>query len=131
MKTISTLFHSLGLCLLLGATNAYADIALESDQQISGTWRLEFQKKNQDNAKVTERSDTWVIGGGKLAIKGIVHDGKNTYDSVPANYKVEDGLFKVALGRPGKFDIYSLVERSGDVMVLKDRMGVFYHFKKK
>lgn len=131
MKTTSTLLHALGLCLLLGATTAYADIALESDQQIVGTWRLEFQKKDQNNAKVTERSDTWVIEGGKLAIKGIVHDGKHTYDSVPANYKIEEGLFKVALGRPGKFDIYSLIERSNDEMVLKDKMGVFYHFKKK
>lgn len=131
MKTKFTLLRSVGLCLLLGVTTAYADIALESDKQITGTWRLEYSKKNLDTAKITERSDTWIIEGGKLLVKGIVHDGKNTYDSVPTNYTVEEGLFKVALGRPGKFDVYSLTERNGDVMVLKDKMGVFYHFKKK
>jgi hypothetical protein len=47
------------------------------------------------------------------------------------NYKIEEGLFKVALGRPGKFDSYTLISRTADAMVLKDRMGVFYHFKKK
>jgi hypothetical protein len=131
MKTITTLRHTLGLCLLLGVSSVYADIALESDKQIVGTWRLEFQKKNQDSTKVTERSDTWVIEGGKLTVKGIVHDGKHTYDSEPVKYVVEDGLLKVALGRPGKFDTYALIEQSADAMVLKDKMGVFYHFKKK
>lgn len=131
MKTKFTLLHSLGLCLLLGAANVYADIALDSDQQIVGTWRLEFSKKNQDTAKVTERSDTWVIEKGKLLVKGIEHSGNRPYDSAPVNYVIEGGLFKVALGRPGKFDTYALIERTGDVMVLKDKMGVLYHFKKK
>lgn len=130
MKTKFTLLHSLGLCLLLGAANVYADVALTSDQQITGTWRLEFSKKNQDTAKVTERSDTWVIENGKLLVKGIEHSGNRPYDSAPANYAVEDGVFKVYI-RPGKFDAYSLIERTGDVMVLKDKMGVLYHFKKK
>lgn len=131
MKTKFTLLHTLGLCLLLGAANVHADMALDSDQQIVGTWRLEFSKKNVDTAKVTERSDTWVIEKGKLLVKGIEHSGNRPYDSTPVNYLIEDGLFKVALGRPGKFDTYSLVERSADGMVLKDKMGVFYHFKKK
>lgn len=130
MKTKFTLLHSLGLFLLLGAANVYADMALDSDKQITGTWRLEFSKKSQDNAKVTERSDTWVIENGKLLVKGIEHSGNRPYDSAPANYSVEDGLFKVYI-RPGKFDAYSLIERAGDVMVLKDKMGVLYHFKKK
>lgn len=130
MKTKFTLLHTLGLCLLLGAANVYADMALDSDKQIEGTWRLEFSKKNADTAKVTERSDTWIIEKGKLLVKGIEHSGNRPYDSAPASYAVEDGLFKVYI-RPGKFDAYSLIERAGDVMVLKDKMGVLYHFKKK
>jgi hypothetical protein len=78
-----------------------------------------------------KKTKTWIIEGGKLTVKGIVHDGKNSYDAVPVSYKIEEGLFKVALGRPGKFDTYALIERTNDAMVLKDKMGVFYHFKKK
>jgi hypothetical protein len=131
MKTTSTLFRSLGLFLLLSVSNVYADIALESDSQIRGTWRLEFSKKNQESTKVTERSDTWVIEGGILLMKGIPHADGHPYDAQPVKYVVEDGLFKVALGRPGRFDNYSLVSRTDDTMVLKDKMGVLYHFKKK
>lgn len=131
MKIKFTLLHSLlGLCLLLGSAAAFAEVALDSDQQIQGTWRLEFSKKNQDTAKITERSDTWVIENGKVLVKGIEHSGNRPYDSQAANYTVEDGLFKVFI-RPGKFDAYSLIERTGDVMILKDKMGVLYHFKKK
>jgi hypothetical protein len=131
MKTISTLLHSVGLCLLLGASTAYADIALDSDQQITGTWRLEYTKKNLETDKIMERSDTWVIEKGKLMMKGIRQEGSPAYDSIAVDYKIEDGQFKVALGRPGKFDNYILITRTSDAMVLKDRMGVFYHFKKK
>lgn len=131
MKITSTLLRSLGVCLLLGVSNAYADIALESDKQITGTWRLEFSKKNLESTKVTERSDTWVIEGGKLLMKGIPHADGHPYDAQPVNYVVEEGLFKVALGRPGKFDNYTLISRTDDTMVLKDKMGFFYHFRKK
>jgi hypothetical protein len=131
MKIITTLRHTLGLCLLLGVSSVFADMPLETDKQISGIWRLEFQKKNAESTKVIERTDTWLIEGGKLTVKGIVHDGNRPYDSIPASYLIEDNLLKVALGRHGKFDTYTLMERSGDIMVLKDRMGVFYHFKKK
>jgi hypothetical protein len=131
MKIISTPLPFLGLCLLLGISNAYADISLDSDEQIKGVWRLEYSKKNLETAKVVERSDTWVIENGKLIMKGIRQESTPVYDSIPVNYKIEEGLFKVALGRPGKFDSYTLISRTADAMVLKDRMGVFYHFKKK
>jgi hypothetical protein len=131
MKMILTLLRSLSLGLLLGVSAAYADIPLTSDQQIVGTWRLEYTKKSQDTETTKERSDTWVIEKGKLVMKDIPQSRGDAYTSPPTDYIVEDGQFKVSLGRPGKFDSYTLINRTDDAMVLKDRMGVFYYFKKK
>lgn len=131
MKKTKLLQYLLGLCLLFGLSNAYADIAIESDKQITGSWRLEYTKRTQETDKIKERSDTWVIENGKLVMKDVPQVRGDSYDSQAVDYKIEDGLLKVAVGRPGKFDTYSLISRSDDAMVLKDRMGVFYYFKKK
>jgi hypothetical protein len=131
MKTTATLLRALSLSLLLGTASVYADISLDSDAQVAGTWRLEHTKKNAESNKTTERSDTWIIGNGKLIMKGIKPLVGDVYDSQPTDYTIEDGKLKVSLGRVGKYDSYTLISRTDDSMVLKDKMGVMHYFKKK
>jgi hypothetical protein len=49
------------------------------------------------------------------------------------DYVVEEGVLKVSvLGRAGKFDVYSLVEKTDTTMVLKDnKYGSYMYFIKK
>lgn len=131
MKKINLL---LAASLLFGLSNTavFAD-ALNSNKDILGSWYLEYTKKSPDATETKPMGMTWVIDNTQLTQKDIPQVRGNPYDAPAVDYIVEEGNLKVSiLGRAGKFDVYSLVEKTDTAMVLKDnKYGTYMYFTKK
>ncbi len=131
MKKINIL---LAASLLFGVSSmtVFAD-TLNSNKDIIGSWFLEYTKKSPEDTEKKPMGMTWVIDNSQLTQKDIPQVRGNPYDAPAVDYVVEDNTLKVSiLGRAGKFDLYSLVEKTDTVMVLKDnKYGTYMYFTKK
>ncbi|HEY8037019.1 MAG TPA: hypothetical protein VIF37_15660 [Methylobacter sp.] len=131
MKKIKLLL-ALSLLFGLSSTAVFAD-TLNSDKDIIGSWFLEYTKKSPEDTEKKPMGMTWVLNNNQLTQKDIPQVRGNPYDAPAVDYIVEDGNLKVSiLGRAGKFDVYSLVEKTDTAMVLKDnKYGTYMYFTKK
>jgi hypothetical protein len=124
----------LALSLLLGLSSpiVFAD-TLNSNKDLIGSWYLAYTKKSPDDTETKPMTMTWVITDTQLIQKDIPQARGNPYDAPAVNYIIENGVLKVSiLGRAGKYDEYSLVEKTDTVMVLKDnKYGTYMYFTKK
>ncbi|MGZ8222465.1 MAG: hypothetical protein ACXWT0_12525 [Methylobacter sp.] len=119
------------LLILSAFTSAvYADITLQSKEEVEGTWKLQSTKNSLTDKESIPREDTWVFKDGKVTILHIPREGK-FYDQPPVNYEIEDGKLKVALVGNNRFDVFSLVEKDDKSMTLKGKFGGYYYFTKK
>jgi len=116
----------------LSSMAAFAD-TLNSNKDIIGSWYLEYTKKSPEDTEKKPMGMTWVINNSQLIQKDIPQVRGNPYDAPAVDYIVEDGNLKVSiLGRAGKYDVYSLVEKTDTAMVLKDsKYGTYMYFTKK
>ena len=113
------------------ASAAWADAVLQSAADVQGNWKLEYTKKSATSADTLKREDSWAFNAGKVTITHIPRDGAY-YDQSPVAYEVEDGKLKISLlGRPDKFDVFSLVEQDAKSLTLKGKFGDIYYFVKK
>lgn len=122
------------LSALLGLISSHAfAVAITSEQEIAGTWLLEYTKKTEQDSDPKPMGITWVLKDKKLVQKGIPQARGGAYDSAPMDYLIENGNLKVGIpGRAGKFDEYSLVEKNDSSMTLKDpKFGTLFYFSKK
>jgi hypothetical protein len=108
----------------------YADITLESKNEVEGTWKLQSTKNSLTDKDSIERQDTWIFKDGKMTILHIPREGK-FYDQPPVNYEIEDGKLKVAQVGNTRFDVFSVVEKDDKTMTLKGKFGDYYYFIKK
>ena len=121
----------LAMALWVFAGQGFADVPLQSGDEIQGSWKLEYTKKSASASDTIKREDTWAFNAGKVTITHIPRDG-TYYDQTPVNYEVENGKLKISLlGRSDKFDVFSLVEKDDKTMTLKGKFGDIYHFIKK
>jgi hypothetical protein len=129
MKKINAL---LVLPLLFASTIVCAE-AIKSEQEVEGSWLLEYTKKSPQEGEAKTMGITWVLKDHKLTQKDIPQARGNPYDSAPVDFVIENGNLKVGVpGRVGKFDEYSLVEKTDTKMVLKDpKFGTYFYFTKK
>ncbi len=118
------------LSLSLFGSTAYADVTLQSKEEVQGTWKLQSTKNSLTDKQAIEREDTWVFKDGKLTILHIPREGKY-YDQPPVDYQIEDGKLKVALVGSSRFDTFTLVEINEKSMTLKGKFGGYYFFNKK
>ena len=119
------------LMLAVSAGAAVADVALQSVDEVVGTWKLESTKNTPSEKEVPiPREDTWVFKDGKITILHIPRDGKY-YDQAPTPYEIEDGKIKVLVVGSSRFDLLSLVEKTDKSMILKGKFGGYYYFNKK
>ncbi|MFW5444159.1 MAG: hypothetical protein ACKE51_07625 [Methylococcaceae bacterium] len=118
--------------LILVSSNVFAEGTPLTNENIQGAWALEYTKKSEKTEDVFKREDTWVFkSNGTVTIKNIPREG-GYYDQSPVNYEIEDSKLKVAiLGRAGKFDKFTLVNKDDKAMTLKTRFGAIYQFVKK
>jgi len=116
----------------LSSMAAFAD-TLNSNKDVIGSWFLEYTKKSPEDTEKKPMGMTWVINNSQLIQKDIPQVRGNPYDAPAVDYIVEDGNLKVSiLGRAGKYDVYSLVEKTDTTMVLKDsKYGTYMYFTKK
>jgi len=116
--------------ILIFSSNVYAEPL--TNQNVQGTWTLEYTKKSEKSEELLPREDTWVFNdNGTVTIKNIPREGAY-YDQLPVNYEVESDQLKVAiLGRSGKFDTFSVINKDEKNMTLKARFGDIYQFIKK
>lgn len=118
-----------GWVLLIQA--AYAEIPIQNDNEIAGSWLMESASQKLDGPRVS-RSETWTIGGGELEKTGLLLARSGTYDVPPVDYQIKDGkLWLAVVGRSGKFDVFSLIERSTDAMILYGKSDGYLYFKRK
>lgn len=108
----------------------YADITLQSKEEVEGTWKLESSKNSLTDKSAVTREDTWVFKNGKVTILHIPREGKY-YDQPPVNYEIEDGKLKIALLGNSRFDLFTLVDKDDKNMTLKGKFGGYYYFVKK
>jgi hypothetical protein len=118
------------LGLSLFGSTVYADVTLQSKEEVQGTWKLQSTKNSLTDKQAIEREDTWVFKDGKLTVLHIPREGKY-YDQPPVDYDVEDGKLKVALVGSSRFDTFTLVEKDDNSMTLKGKYGGYYFFVKK
>lgn len=121
----------LALGLSVFSCRVMAEAAFQSAADVQGSWKLEYTKKSATTDETLKREDTWTFNDGKVTITHIPREGIY-YDQPPVNYEIDSGKLKIALlGRPDKFDIFSLVEKSAGSLTLKGKFGDIYHFVKK
>jgi hypothetical protein len=118
------------LSLSLFGSTVYADVTLQSKEEVQGTWKLQSTKNSLNDKQAIDREDTWVFKEGKLTILHIPREGKY-YDQPPVDYQIEDGKLKVALVGSNRFDTFTLVEINEKNMTLKGKFGGYYFFDKK
>jgi hypothetical protein len=119
------------LALSLWVPSIYADIAIQSKDEVQGSWKLDHTKKSISSSEVIPREDTWNFKDGKVTILHIPREGV-FYDQPPVNYEIVEGKLNVAiLGRPDKFEVFSLLDKDDKNMTLKGKFGVLYFFVKK
>lgn len=118
--------------LLLASVSVSAE-AIKSAEEIAGNWLLVSTKTSPKDADSKSMGITWLLKDHKLTQKDIPQARGGTYDSVPIDYAIENGNLKVAVpGRAGKFDEYSLEEKTDTSMILKDaKYGTLFYFTKK
>lgn len=118
--------------LLLVAGNVFAEGSSLTNENIQGAWTLEYTKKSEKAEDTMKREDTWVFNSnGTVTIKNIPRDG-GYYDQLPVKYMIEDNKVNIALlGRAGKFDKFTLINKDDKKMTLKARFGAIYQFSKK
>lgn len=128
MKQINLAAVLLGLSIF-GST-VYADVTLQSKDEVQGTWKLQSTKNSLTDKQTIEREDTWVFKDGKVTILHIPREGKY-YDQPPVDYDIDDGKLKIALVGNNRFDIFTVVEKDDKSMTLKGKFGGYYFFVKK
>ncbi len=118
--------------ILLFSSHAYAESTELTNQNIQGTWSLKYTKKSEKSKERLPREDIWAFNDNStVTIKNIPRGG-DYYDQLPVNYIIEDGKLKVSvLGRAGKFDKFSMINKDEKTMTLKARFGDIYQFIKK
>ena len=52
--------------ILLMSSNGYAESTAPLNQDIQGTWVLEFTKRSEKSEEKFEREDTWTFNNGKV-----------------------------------------------------------------
>ena len=128
MKKLNMAAMLLGLSLFV--STVYADVTLQSKDEVQGTWKLQSTKNSLTDKQAIEREDTWVFKDDKLTILHIPREGKY-YDQPPVDYQIEDGKLKIALVGSTRFDIFTVVEKDDKNMTLKGKFGGYYYFEKK
>jgi len=128
MKKINLAAVLLGLSLFGSAV--YADITLQSKEEVQGTWKLQYTKNSLNDKQAIDREDTWVFKDGKVTILHIPREG-TYYDQPPVAYEVEDGKLKVAIIGGSRFDLFTVVEKDDKNMTLKGKYGDYLYFNKK
>ena len=125
MKKLNMAAMLLGLSLFV--STVYADVTLQSKDEVQGTWKLQSTKNSLTDKQAIEREDTWVFKDGNLTILHIPREGKY-YDQPPVDYQIEDGKLKIALVGSTRFDIFTVVEKDDKNMTLKGKFGGYYYF---
>ena len=128
MKKINLAILSLGLTAF-GCT-VYADVTLQSKEEVQGTWKLQSTKNSLTDKQAIDREDTWVFKDGKVTILHIPREG-SYYDQPPVSYEIEDGKLKIAIIGSSRFDLFSVVDKNDNSMTLKGKYGGYYYFNKK
>lgn len=119
------------VCSALFTASVCAEVALESKAAVEGTWKLLQTRASGDSKKAMERQDTWVFKNGKVTILHIPREG-TFYDQPPVDYVVEEGKLKVSiLGRPDKFESFTVDSMEGNKMTLIGKFNNHYDFVKK
>ena len=108
----------------------YADVTLQSKEEVQGTWKLQYTKNSLNDKQAIDREDTWVFKDGKVTILHIPREG-TYYDQPPVAYEVEDGKLKVAIIGGSRFDLFTVVEKDDKNMTLKGKYGDYLYFNKK
>jgi len=128
MKQINLAAVLLGLSVFGSAV--YADVTLQSKEEVEGTWKLQSTKNSLTDKQAIDREDTWVFKDGKLTILHIPREGKY-YDQPPVNYEIDEGKLKVAQVGNNRFETFAVVEKDDKTMTLKGKYGGYYFFNKK
>jgi hypothetical protein len=128
MKKINLAAVLLGLSVLSSAV--YADVAVQSKEEIEGTWKLQSTKNSLTDKQAIDREDTWVFKDGKMTILHIPREG-TYYDQPPVAYEIEDGKLKTAIVGSNRFELFTVVEKDDKNMTLKGKYGGYYYFIKK
>jgi hypothetical protein len=117
--------------LSLVSSLVFADPAFQSTADVKGNWKLEYTKKSVNSEEVNKREDSWAFTDSLATLTHIPREGI-FYDQPPVPYEIENGKLKISiLGRPDKFDVFTLLEKDDKSMSVKGKFGDVYHFIKK
>lgn len=128
MKKINLTALFLGLSLLGSAV--YADVTLQSKEEVEGTWKLQSTTNSLKDKQPIDREDTWVFKDGKVTILHIPREG-TYYDQPPVDYEIVDGKLKISLIGSSRFSLYTVVEKDDKNMTMKGKFGGYFYFIKK
>jgi hypothetical protein len=128
MKKITLATVILGLSIFGSAV--YADVTLQTKEEVQGTWKLQSTKNSLTDKQSIDREDTWVFKDGKVTILHIPREG-TYYDQPPVSYEVEEGKLKIAIIGSSRFDLFTVVDLDDKNMTLKGKYGGYYYFVKK
>lgn len=123
-----------GLVLTLiafGSLPVQAEVALESNADLIGVWKLDGSAKDLDGPK-RPGEQTWEFKkDGTLATSGYDKRLPGGNFSVSSSYVIKDGkIVADVVGRPGKKTTYTVIEKDGNSMIIKQGIGEYMFFSK-
>ena len=128
--------RKISFAVLVGAMSmvsslVFADLAFKSNAEVQGNWKLEYTRKSVNAEETNKREDSWAFNGNLVNLTHIPREGI-FYDQPPVPFTIDEGKLKISiLGRPDKFDVFTLLEQTSNSMSLKGKFGDVYHFVKK
>ncbi len=124
----SILFSLIAFCSL----PVQAEGALKSSADVIGVWNLEGSAKDLDGPRRPGEL-TWEFKkDGTLATSGYDKRLPGGNYSVNSRYEIKDRkIVADDVGRPGKKIVYTVIEKDGNSMIIKQGIGEYMFFTKK
>jgi hypothetical protein len=111
---------------------AQADVALESKADIVGVWKLEGSAKDLDSPRRPGEQIWEFKDDGTLATSGYDKRLPGGNFAVDSHYEIVDGkIVADVVGRPGRKTSYTVIEKDGNSMIIRQEMGEYMFFIKK
>jgi hypothetical protein len=128
LKTVPMVL-ALSFLFFAGAVAAEGKINDKSD--IVGFWDLKATAPAIDEPKRNSKEHWEFREDGSFTLTSVEHRVNGKVES-QSKYEVVDGVIKIERpGRPGKYYIYEVYDKSATEMVLKGGLEGFYFLRKK
>lgn len=132
MKTAHNIFGIILSLIAFCTLPVHAEVLLQSNAELIGVWQLDASAKDLDGEKRPGTLAWEFKKDGTLATTGYDERLPGGNFSVDSSYQGKDGkIVADVAGRSGIKTIYTVIEKEGNSMIIKQGLGEYMFFTKK